>query len=515
MKRLLSFLLALILTLGVGMTAVNAQLSENGYAILHNHVDELGDDDTLAVDLVYDLPFQLIPQISEVMEEVSKRTDLDPGCYPDSFLTVDEAREYGAIYRAVKIEMIRANVLAAMDLLGLTFDEAADLGYSDDTVGLLGMPRTWRVTKAKLLQLADRDEVTAVYYDPNHQPIDYSQRLPQEPAPKTPEEKLDGTLKARLSWLDDGEKVTVIPYIPQLPYEVLYAAIAAKYGESVALDASLKEHKYAVNEVYAAYYAHAFPALREELGYTAEDVTVINDNGCFAVYADRDEIMRIAACGHVDSIEIQQSGFYVEQGCEKYVDTSNPLFRRFMAWGDDVWGNEESGVGYGGYAVCGFNELFSQRDEEGAIQWSILEARIGCPPPWEVKCGGTIADRFIYSIGGYDVFMSGYALYDADTDEFYALESVNDADYPGLREALWTLQLGNPVGDADLDGSITILDATRIQRVLADLDYLEEIGNVSCGQCKHPFADMDGDGKITILDATGIQRTLVGLPIGE
>lgn len=56
------------------------------------------------------------------------------------------------------------------------------------------------------------------------------------------------------------------------------------------------------------------------------------------------------------------------------------------------------------------------------------------------------------------------------------------------------------VGDADGDGMITVLDATRIQRALADLISTGELNTVAC--------DTDGDGSITILDATCIQRTL-------
>ena len=64
------------------------------------------------------------------------------------------------------------------------------------------------------------------------------------------------------------------------------------------------------------------------------------------------------------------------------------------------------------------------------------------------------------------------------------------------------------LGDADGDGKITILDATRIQRYLASLtdEIVEEA------------ADVNGNG-IDILDATYIQRFLAGLsvdyPIGE
>ena len=58
-------------------------------------------------------------------------------------------------------------------------------------------------------------------------------------------------------------------------------------------------------------------------------------------------------------------------------------------------------------------------------------------------------------------------------------------------------------GDADLDGSVTILDATRIQRYLAKMITEEEISMED--------ADADRDGKVTVLDATRIQRVLAKL----
>ena len=58
------------------------------------------------------------------------------------------------------------------------------------------------------------------------------------------------------------------------------------------------------------------------------------------------------------------------------------------------------------------------------------------------------------------------------------------------------------IGDADGDGEVTILDATAIQRDLANLP------NASFDEAA---ADTDSDGGITILDATMIQRYLVNL----
>lgn len=58
-------------------------------------------------------------------------------------------------------------------------------------------------------------------------------------------------------------------------------------------------------------------------------------------------------------------------------------------------------------------------------------------------------------------------------------------------------------GDSNNDGEVTILDATVIQRLIADLES-EENMNMKA-------ADADGDGEVTILDATRIQRVLAKL----
>lgn len=74
------------------------------------------------------------------------------------------------------------------------------------------------------------------------------------------------------------------------------------------------------------------------------------------------------------------------------------------------------------------------------------------------------------------------------------------------------IQAKNPIiGDVDGDGTVTIIDATYIQRHLASIPIPFEMND--------KVADTDGDGSITIIDATMIQRYLASLPyegkIGE
>lgn len=58
-------------------------------------------------------------------------------------------------------------------------------------------------------------------------------------------------------------------------------------------------------------------------------------------------------------------------------------------------------------------------------------------------------------------------------------------------------------GDVDMDGVMSILDATKIQRHLASLDTLTDE--------QKDLADIDNDTKISIMDATKIQRILAML----
>ena len=63
---------------------------------------------------------------------------------------------------------------------------------------------------------------------------------------------------------------------------------------------------------------------------------------------------------------------------------------------------------------------------------------------------------------------------------------------------------GNIMGDADLDGTVSILDATAIQRHLAEIKTLADSAMA--------LSDVDEDKEVSILDATCIQRYLADLP---
>ena len=62
----------------------------------------------------------------------------------------------------------------------------------------------------------------------------------------------------------------------------------------------------------------------------------------------------------------------------------------------------------------------------------------------------------------------------------------------------------NLIGDVDGDGAVSIMDATEIQMVLAQMKDWVSVSS-------HLYADADGDGSVSIMDATEIQMSLAGL----
>ena len=94
-------------------------------------------------------------------------------------------------------------------------------------------------------------------------------------------------------------------------------------------------------------------------------------------------------------------------------------------------------------------------------------------------------------------------LYDAEN--YYTLEEIA-VKQPKVIEAIMNYNLGPTkrvgyIGDADCDGEVTVLDATTIQRHLAQIDVLKvELAN-----------DIDDNGYVDVMDATKIQRHIAEL----
>ena len=101
------------------------------------------------------------------------------------------------------------------------------------------------------------------------------------------------------------------------------------------------------------------------------------------------------------------------------------------------------------------------------------------------------------------------AAYDALTDAQKAL--IDEDTYKKLTDAEARMNRFVLLGDANGDGRINIKDITAIQRHLAEITLLDELGELA--------ADVNRDGNVTIEDVTALQSYLaeyeVEYPIGE
>ena len=169
-----------------------------------------------------------------------------------------------------------------------------------------------------------------------------------------------------------------------------------------------------------------------------------------------------------------------------------------------------------------YDEVRYHVDENGVIDWAIVSYVPFSAITDSVTEDYILCDKHIYLPGPYSPFTYGYGLYDAKKKTFIDLNYLYLFDeYEGLEEAFRSLdlsylsprvQLSHQIwgtvtdeikGDADGDGKVTVLDATKIQKCKAGLAsrYMLMTQN----------ADADSDGIVTVLDATRIQKYKAGI----
>ena len=160
------------------------------------------------------------------------------------------------------------------------------------------------------------------------------------------------------------------------------------------------------------------------------------------------------------------------EGIRMYLEINNTVMN--SEWGFDLLRTSDGGESFEVITRTGFDDKYNY----------------GCPCFLETEEG-------LY-LGTCNPFYGGqlYLLTNTDTEE----PGEDPEPFDG-EEGFYL------VGDADGDGKVTILDATRIQRWLAGLATDDEIDALA--------GDADGDEKITVLDATSIQRWLASMETAE
>ncbi len=145
-------------------------------------------------------------------------------------------------------------------------------------------------------------------------------------------------------------------------------------------------------------------------------------------------------------------------------------------------------------------------DVDDAIDYVIIFAHYAIAP--DAMDSGVIGDRLIITPQLYAPFRFGYALYDVENDEFVPFSETIVDDYPFLPEYMDMYKIGTPFGDADCDQQLTIMDATKIQRILAQLDDYLRVNNEIHYYELEDICDVNRDGSLDIIDATVIQLKL-------
>ena len=163
----------------------------------------------------------------------------------------------------------------------------------------------------------------------------------------------------------------------------------------------------------------------------------------------------------------------------------------------------------GGRSICGkdvptCDQMYVLAEEKAAAEWETIKdfdwvnaslddvaeqlEGLTCPFSNTLKALEAMESRADFQM----------ALYEISDISFDFSAIVRESGYPFDRyyEPLY--------GDVDGDGTITIIDATIIQRALADLHHLSAF--------QQELADVDSDGEVSVLDATYIQRYLAGIP---
>ncbi|MBE6824287.1 MAG: hypothetical protein E7513_02955 [Ruminococcaceae bacterium] len=159
-------------------------------------------------------------------------------------------------------------------------------------------------------------------------------------------------------------------------------------------------------------------------------------------------------------------------------------------------------------------------DPNSQIDWVLISAYSFMDAfSWDNTNYSVVGNRIIKCPDGFKPFGLTYCIYDVLEDEFTDIAKINIDDYSGLSECLDELEIGEPVGDADRDKKLTVLDATEIQRALAEIiefhpsDTLRRADFICIGEQLNYVSDFNRDGKRTVMDATGIQMHLAQLHI--
>ena len=235
-----------------------------------------------------------------------------------------------------------------------------------------------------------------------------------------------------------------------------------------------------------------------------------NDDGKLITHESQYYYLSFCPTGGKEGVYWHDGAIYLEDLVPPYENTDTPDIYNMLC----TYLNEQTN---GRYSAPEYYEvLYTHFSPLGEADWVLLYTYVDAPDPWYGM--GIISNRVIVS-GTFPLFTFGMALYDTQKKAFYDLYKMWDyVEYDGLAKAIDKYGKGKLLGDIDCDDSISIIDATIIQRCLAGLcdypesDWIKESDVVNdFFKPIHYYSDFNRNGERDILDATAIQRHLAGL----
>lgn len=159
-----------------------------------------------------------------------------------------------------------------------------------------------------------------------------------------------------------------------------------------------------------------------------------------------------------------------------------------------------------------YKELYVHNNDNGELVYSLV---FGATP---YKTEGDIYEVYgnyvLRQSNSYSPYSFGYFIYLSETDNYLTLKEAIELEVPAVEEVFTIYGLGELIGDVDGDRTLSVLDATKIQRCLAQFEQFNEndevVGNNS-NETSVYISDFNRDGKRNIFDATEIQRQVAGV----
>lgn len=323
--------------------------------------------------------------------------------------------------------------------------------------------------------------------------------------------KISDTLAQRIEQTSDSQRITVHVWLYSYVDKEAARRQATKecgYISGLPLNMTLDEvyaYKAAYNRIVSEQEAAVADSFVEKLGIAQEDIVYLGKHPYVIANLTKEQIESASACPEVESIRCEpEEGTPTELPTESDPAVPPYLYKdRFVEKYIDA---DEQGA-------WGYRELYYHKDENGETDWALVQGYQPMVSPLEYVT--VVANRVLSPYNIYYPFSARYGIYDVKADAFIDAGGREAKSYPDFVHVFdETVTEGRLLGDLDRDNTISVIDATIIQRCEANLrDFPEDDIFYVTYEWGNPryYSDFDRDGERDITDTTAIQRYLVGI----